>query len=70
MCYYMLFSRVGAVIIQVSDMEKSSNFYKDTLGLPLKTQSKDWTEFFGSGTVVALHRENNKEQVESGREYY
>jgi lactoylglutathione lyase len=57
----MLFSRVGAVIIQVSDMEKSSNFYKDTLGLPLKTQSKDWTEFFSSGTVVALHRANNKE---------
>ena len=67
MCYYMLFSRVGAVIIQVSDMEKSSNFYKDTLGLPLKTQSKDWTEFFNSGTVVALHRANNKEQVDSGK---
>ena len=67
MCYYMLFSRVGAVIIQVSDMEKSSNFYKDTLVLPLKTQSKDWTEFFSSGTVVALHRANNKEQVDSGK---
>jgi lactoylglutathione lyase len=67
MCYYMLFSRVGAVIIQVSDMEKSSNFYKVTLGLPLKTQSKDWTEFFSSGTVVALHRANNKEQVDSGK---
>ena len=63
----MLFSRVGAVIIQVSDMEKSSKFYKDTLGLPMKTQSKDWTEFFSSGTVIALHRANNKEQVYSGK---
>ena len=63
----MLFPRVGAVIIQVSDMEKSSKFYNDTLGLPMKTQSKDWTEFFNSGTVVALHRANNKEQVDSGK---
>ena len=63
----MLFPRVGAVIIQVSDMEKSSKFYNDTLGLPMKTQSKDWTEFFSSGTVIALHRANNKEQVYSGK---
>ena len=63
----MLFSRVGAVIIQVSDMEKFSNYYEDTLGVPLKTQSKDWTEFFSNGTVVALHRANNKEQVDSGK---
>jgi catechol 2,3-dioxygenase-like lactoylglutathione lyase family enzyme len=63
----MLFSRVGAVIIQVSDMKKSLKFYKETLGLPLKTQSEDWTEFFNSGTVVALHRADNKEQVNSGK---
>ncbi len=67
MYYYMLFSRVGAVIIQVSDMKKSLKFYKETLGLPLKTQSEDWTEFFNSGTVVALHRADNKEQVNSGK---
>jgi catechol 2,3-dioxygenase-like lactoylglutathione lyase family enzyme len=42
-------------------------FYKETLGLPLKTQSEDWTEFFNSGTVVALHRADNKEQVNSGK---
>jgi lactoylglutathione lyase len=63
----MLFSKVGAVIIQVSNMEKSLKFYNETLELTLKTQSKDWTEFFNSGTVVALHRANNKEQVDSGK---
>ena len=63
----MLFSKVGAVIIQVSNMEKSLKFYNETLDLTLKTQSKDWTEFFNSGTVVALHRANNKEQVDSGK---
>lgn len=63
----MLFSKVGAVIIQVSNMEKSSKFYNETLNLPLKTQSKDWTEFFNSGTVVALHRASSKEQIDSGK---
>ena len=63
----MLSSKVGAVIIQVSNMEKSSKFYNETLNLPLKTQSKDWTEFFNSGTVVALHRASNKEQIDSGK---
>jgi lactoylglutathione lyase len=63
----MLFSKVGAVIIQVSDMEKSSKFYNETLNLPLKNKSKDWAEFYNSGTVVALHRANNKEQVDSGK---
>jgi lactoylglutathione lyase len=63
----VLFNKVGAVIIQVSNMVTSTIFYKDTLGLPLKSQSKDWTEFFSSGTVVALHRAKSKEQVDSGK---
>jgi lactoylglutathione lyase len=63
----MLFTKVGAVIIQVSDMEKSTEFYKEILELPLKSQSKDWTEFFSSGTVVALHQAKKKEQVDSGK---
>jgi lactoylglutathione lyase len=63
----MLFTKVGAVIIQVSDMEKSTEFYKEILELPLKSQSKDWTEFFSSGTVVALHQAKKKEQVDGGK---
>jgi catechol 2,3-dioxygenase-like lactoylglutathione lyase family enzyme len=50
-----LFKKVGAVILLVSDMEQSVKFYRDTLKLPIKTQSDDWTEFFSSGTVIALH---------------
>jgi lactoylglutathione lyase len=51
----MTFSKVGAVILIVSDMERSTKFYKDVLGLPIKSQSKDWTEFFNTETVLALH---------------
>jgi lactoylglutathione lyase len=36
-------------------MEDSTRFYRDVLNLPIKTQSKDWTEFFNRETVLALH---------------
>jgi len=39
----------------VSEMERSTKFYKDVLGLPIKSKSKDWTEFFNTETVLALH---------------
>jgi lactoylglutathione lyase len=44
-------------------MERSVKFYKETLGLPIKTKSKDWTEFFGSGTVLALHPAKKKSAI-------
>ena len=56
----MSFKRVGAVILLVSDMENSIRFYKETLNLPLKSQSEDWTEFFNNGTVLALHPAKKK----------
>ena len=36
-------------------MERSIKFYSEILELPIKTRSKDWTEFFNSSTVLALH---------------
>ncbi|MDW0313828.1 MAG: VOC family protein, partial [Nitrososphaeraceae archaeon] len=47
----MLFTKVGAVIVLVSDMERSVKFYKDVLELPIKTESPDWTEFFHKDTT-------------------
>ena len=55
MCVCLKFRKVGAVILLVSNMEKSIKFYSETLGLPIKTRSKDWTEFFNNDTVLALH---------------
>jgi catechol 2,3-dioxygenase-like lactoylglutathione lyase family enzyme len=51
----LLFAKVGAVILLVSDMERSVKFYRDILELPVKFQSKDWTEFFNEDTTIALH---------------
>ena len=51
----MTFRKVGAVILLVSNMERSIKFYSEILELPIKTRSKDWTEFFNNNTVLALH---------------
>jgi catechol 2,3-dioxygenase-like lactoylglutathione lyase family enzyme len=55
-----MFNRIGAVILLVSDMKRSTRFYRDVLGMKLKEQSKDWTEFSKRGTVLALHPSKKK----------
>lgn len=42
-------------IIFVSDMERSTRFYRDSIGLPLRFQSPEWTEFNTDGATLALH---------------
>ena len=55
-----MFHKIGAVILLVSDMKKSTKFYRDTLGMKQRQQSKDWTEFSEGGTVLALHPSGRK----------
>ena len=43
------------IIVYVSDMQRSTAFYRDVLGLPLKFTSPGWTEFNTGTTTVALH---------------
>ena len=62
----MAFRKIGAVILLVSNMEKSVKFYTDTLGLPIKTRSKDWTEFFNNDAVLALHPARKKSNLKTG----
>jgi lactoylglutathione lyase len=57
------FRKVGAVILLVSNMEKSIRFYSEILELPIKTRSKDWTEFFNNDTVLALHPAPRKKGI-------
>jgi predicted enzyme related to lactoylglutathione lyase len=45
-------------------MEKSIKFYSETLELPIKTRSKDWTEFFNNDTVLALHPAPKKKSMQ------
>jgi catechol 2,3-dioxygenase-like lactoylglutathione lyase family enzyme len=56
----LLFTKVGAVILLVSDVARSTKFYKDILELPIKTKSSDWVEFFATDTTLALHPIKNK----------
>lgn len=42
-------------IVFVSDMRQATEFYRDVLGLPVKLESPEWTEFATEGTTLALH---------------
>lgn len=55
-----MFRKIDAIILLVSDMERTKDFYKNVLGLPLKIEAPDWTEFFMKGTKLALHPINEK----------
>ena len=63
----MSFRKLGAVILLVSDMRRSIQFYKETLNLPIKKESEEWTEFFNKETVLALHPVKHKENLKSGQ---
>jgi lactoylglutathione lyase len=47
--------KLDYIIIFVSDMQRSTVFYRDLLGLPLKFSSPGWTEFAAGSTSIALH---------------
>jgi lactoylglutathione lyase len=63
----MSFKKLGAVILLVSNMDTSVQFYNDVLNLPLKKRSDDWTEFFNKETVLALHPAKHKEKLKAGQ---
>jgi lactoylglutathione lyase len=48
--------RVNYAIVFVSDMKRSIAFYRDVIGLPLKFDSPEWSEFATDGATLALHR--------------
>ena len=50
-----MFYHVDYVMVMVSDMSRSVRFYRDILGLRLRFESPDWTEFETGMTVLALH---------------
>ena len=47
--------QLSYVIIFVDDMAAGVEFYRDTLGLPLRFASPGWTEFDTGATTLALH---------------
>ena len=47
----------------VGDMKRAVKFYRDVLGLPLKFESPDWSEFSTGETTLALHQASDKNPV-------
>jgi lactoylglutathione lyase len=47
--------RLSYAIVFVSDMGRAVSFYRDVLGLPLRFESPEWTEFATDGATLALH---------------
>jgi lactoylglutathione lyase len=47
--------RVNYQIVYVSDMQRSISFYRDVLGIPLRFESPEWTEFATEGATLVLH---------------
>lgn len=50
-----MFERVDYVMVIVSDMARSIRFCRDQIGLALKFESPEWTEFQTGTTTLALH---------------
>lgn len=48
------------MIVFVSDMSRSVKFYRDMLGLTLRFETPDWTEFETGSTTIALHGKSAK----------
>lgn len=48
-------ARLAYAIIAVSDMQRSTDFYRDLLSLEPEYESPEWTSFKSEGTSLALH---------------
>ena len=50
--------KVGNVILAVKDLNKSIEFYHQTLGMPIKRQRENWVDLGQSGALLSLHPAN------------
>ena len=60
--------RLNYSIIFVSDMTRSVSFYRDVLGIPLKFESPQWTEFNTTGATLALHKSDSANPGDASNE--
>lgn len=61
-----MFQQIDYAMVIVSDMARSVEFYRDKLGIPLKFESPDWTEFLTGATTLALHGGGIKQERRGG----
>lgn len=48
-------SGVAAVWMPVEDMNRALGFYRDTLGLSVKSESDEWSELDANGVAIGLN---------------
>ena len=53
-------AKLTYVIKFVKDMEIAVRFHRDVLGLPLRFQSSEWSEFSTGAATLALHRASDR----------
>ena len=49
------FKKPDYIVLYVSDMQRSTEFYRDVLGFSLRFASPGWTEFSTGDVTLALH---------------
>ncbi len=48
--------KIDYAIVFVSNMKRSVEFYRDVIGISLKFETPEWTEFATEGSTLALHK--------------
>lgn len=61
--------KIDYTIVFVSDMKRSVEFYRDVLGLPLKFELPEWSEFATEGTTLALHSKRAEPTQHAGSDH-
>ena len=51
----MNIKRVGNVILAVTDLGKSVEFYNKILGMPIKRERNNWVDLGQTGALLSLH---------------
>ena len=51
----MNIKKLGNVILAVSDIDKSLQFYHENIGLPIKNQRRSWVDLGTSSALLSLH---------------
>lgn len=51
----MNIKKVGNVILAVSDLDRSLQFYHEIIGLPIKNQRRSWIDLGSGGALLSLH---------------
>ena len=57
--------RLSYAIVFVSSMPESVRFYRDVVGLPLKYETPEWSEFATEGATFALHASRGASAAEA-----